>query len=98
MEKIAVKSRTTQAKVLGSIVSIAGAFIVTFYKGPSIIIADNSPSLKLQQLNGNLNSVDRNWVIGGFLLTAGNILLTLWFIVQVLHLVVIYGREILMYY
>ncbi|MED6162431.1 hypothetical protein PIB30_070372 [Stylosanthes scabra] len=86
MEKIDVKSRTTQAKIVGSIISIGGAFIVTFYKGPSIIIADDSPSLHLVQRlnnNGNLQSVDRNWVIGAFLLTAGNVLLTTWFIVQV---------------
>ncbi|RYR08307.1 hypothetical protein Ahy_B05g075921 isoform C [Arachis hypogaea] len=84
MEKIDVKTRTTQAKIVGSIISIGGAFIVTFYKGPSIIIADDSPSLHLvQRLNGNFESVDTNWVIGGFLLTAGNILLTLWFILQV---------------
>ncbi|KAK7266169.1 hypothetical protein RIF29_18811 [Crotalaria pallida] len=83
MEKIALKSRTTQAKILGSIISILGAFVVTFYKGPSIIIADNSPSIRLQQSNGILDSLDINWVIGGFLLTAGNILLTLWMIVQV---------------
>ncbi|XP_057758938.1 WAT1-related protein At5g40240-like [Arachis stenosperma] len=84
MEKIDVKTRTTQAKIVGSIISIGGAFIVTFYKGPSIIIADDSPSLHLvQRLNGNFESVDTNWVIGGFLLTTGNILLTLWFILQV---------------
>ncbi|XLR10697.1 hypothetical protein S83_038635, partial [Arachis hypogaea] len=83
MEKIDVKTRTTQAKIVGSIISIGGAFIVTFYKGPSIIIADDSPSLHLvQRLNGNFELVDTNWVIGGFLLTAGNILLTLWFILQ----------------
>ncbi|XP_061369727.1 WAT1-related protein At3g28050-like isoform X1 [Gastrolobium bilobum] len=83
MEKIVVKSRTTLAKVMGSIISISGGLIVTFYKGPSIIIADNSPSFQLPQSNGILISVDTSWVIGGLLLTACNILLTLWFIVQV---------------
>ncbi|KAG5129549.1 hypothetical protein GLYMA_13G071300v4 [Glycine max] len=83
MEKIAVKRRTTQAKILGSIISILGAFVVTFYKGQSIIIADNSPSIQLPQSNGILTSVDRNWVIGGLLLTACNILLTVWFVYQV---------------
>ncbi|GAU47303.1 hypothetical protein TSUD_283720 [Trifolium subterraneum] len=77
MEKIAIKTRTTQAKVLGSIISISGAFIVTFYKGKSITnIAQNSS-------NGILTSVDINWVIGGLLLIVSNILITIWFIVQV---------------
>jgi len=83
MEKIAIKSRTTQAKVWGSIISISGAFIVTFYKGKSIIIAHNSPSIHLQQSNSILTSIDTNWAIGGLLLTVSNILLTIWFIAQV---------------
>ncbi|KAL1316915.1 hypothetical protein AAHE18_15G099000 [Arachis hypogaea] len=33
MEKIDVKTRTTQAKIVGSIISIGGAFIVTFTYG-----------------------------------------------------------------
>ncbi|KAL2335625.1 hypothetical protein Fmac_016838 [Flemingia macrophylla] len=83
MEKIAVKRRTTQAKILGSIVSIAGAFIVTFYKGQSIIIADNSPSIQLPHSNGILTSAEKDWVIGGLMLTACNVLLTVWCVYQV---------------
>ena len=81
MENIATKSRTTQAK--SCIISISGAFIVTFYKGKSIIIAHNSPSIHLQQSNSILTSIDTNWAIGGLLLTVSNILLTIWFIAQV---------------
>ncbi|CAI8594449.1 unnamed protein product [Vicia faba] len=76
-------TRTTQAKVWGSIVSISGAFIVTFYKGKSIIIAQDSSSPHLQQSNHILTSVDTNWVIGGLLLALSNILLTIWFVAQV---------------
>lgn len=83
MEKIVIRSRTTQAKIWGSIISISGAFIVTFCKGQSIIIADNSPSIQLSQSNGILASVDTNWTFGGLLLTACNILLTIWFVLQV---------------
>ncbi|WJX65436.1 hypothetical protein P8452_50099 [Trifolium repens] len=77
MEKIAIKTRSTQAKIWGSIISISGAFIVTFYKGKSIINISHNSS------NGILTSVDINWVIGGLLLTVSNILLTIWFIAQV---------------
>ncbi|KAI5442492.1 hypothetical protein KIW84_011519 [Lathyrus oleraceus] len=83
MEKIAIKSRTTQAKVWGSIISISGAFIVTFYKGKSITITHNSSFFHLQQPNHILTSVDTNWAIGGLLLTVSNILLTIWFVAQV---------------
>ncbi|KAE9620052.1 hypothetical protein Lal_00040379 [Lupinus albus] len=83
MEKIVMQTRTTQAKILGSIISVLGAFVVTFYKGPSIIFGDAFPSFQLQQSNLILDPMDINWIIGAFLLTACNILLTLWLIVQV---------------
>jgi hypothetical protein len=83
MEKIAIKSRTTQAKVWGSIISISGAFIVTFYKGKSIIIGGLSSSFHLQHSDDILASIDTNWAIGALLLTVSKILFTIWFIVQV---------------
>lgn len=82
MEKVAIKSSSTQAKVLGTIVSITGAFIVTLYKGPPIIILHRSLSLHQPTIN-ILRSVDRNWAIGGLLLTVEYTLVPLWYIVQV---------------
>jgi drug/metabolite transporter (DMT)-like permease len=78
MEKVALKSRSSQAKVLGTIVSIAGAFVVTLYKGLPIVVAP-SPSVSLQQ---PLHSSNTNWVFGGILLTGEYILVPLWYIVQ----------------
>ncbi|XP_021645675.2 WAT1-related protein At3g28050-like isoform X2 [Hevea brasiliensis] len=78
MERVALKKRSSQAKVLGTIVSVAGAFVVTLYKGPPIIIA-SSPSISLGQC---LQSTHPNWVLGGILLTAEYILVPLWYIVQ----------------
>ncbi|XP_028778631.1 WAT1-related protein At3g28050-like [Neltuma alba] len=82
METIAIKSTSCQAKVLGTIVSISGAFVITLYKGPPIIIT-HAPSFSLHQPLNILKSVDRSWAIGGLLLTAEYILVTLWYIVQV---------------
>jgi hypothetical protein len=78
MEKLVAKSRSSNAKVLGSIVSIAGAFVLTFYKGPSIM---NSSSLHLPI--EFLKSVDSSWIIAGIILTADYFLLSLWYILQV---------------
>ncbi|KAJ4729168.1 WAT1-related protein [Melia azedarach] len=78
MEKLAFRKSSSQAKVLGTIVSIAGAFIVTLYKGPRIIII-SSPSAPLNQ---TLHSANSNWAIGGLFLTAEYILIPLWYIVQ----------------
>ncbi|XVF14138.1 hypothetical protein REPUB_Repub09cG0031600 [Reevesia pubescens] len=90
MEKLIWKRTSSQAKVMGTIISIIGAFVVTLYKGPAIVIA-STPSMPLQQpLNssktnlvfGGLHSENPNWVLGGVLLTAEYILVPLWYIVQ----------------
>ncbi|XWS34847.1 hypothetical protein CRYUN_Cryun21dG0072200 [Craigia yunnanensis] len=77
MEKLHLRSSSSQAKSLGTIVSIVGAFIVTFYKGPSLLMAPSHSSsphqLLLQQ---------SNWVIGGFLLAADCVFASTWLIVQ----------------
>lgn len=90
MEKVAVKSASSQAKILGTIVSISGAFAVTLFKGPPIIIA-HTPSISFHQPNNTLNSEDQSWAIGGLLLTAEYILVPCWYIVQVSFLVDIQG-------
>jgi hypothetical protein len=78
MEKLGAKSRSSNAKVIGSIISIAGAFVLTFYKGPSIM---NSSSL--HPPIDFLKSVDSSWIVAGILLTVANFLVSLTFILQV---------------
>ncbi|XWS30334.1 hypothetical protein CRYUN_Cryun24cG0108400 [Craigia yunnanensis] len=90
MENVVWKRTSSQAKVIGTIISIIGAFVVTLYKGPAIVIA-SKPSMSLQQslnssktnlISGGLHSANPNWVIGGVLRTAEYILVPLWYIVQ----------------
>ncbi|XVF60373.1 hypothetical protein PTKIN_Ptkin08bG0040100 [Pterospermum kingtungense] len=90
MEKLDWKRTSSQAKVMGTIISIIGAFVVTLYKGPAIIIA-SKPSMSLRQplnssetnlISDGLHSANPNWVVGGVLLTAEYILVPLWYIVQ----------------
>ncbi|CAL5186170.1 unnamed protein product [Lathyrus oleraceus] len=78
MEKLAIKSRSSNAKVMGSIISITGAFVLTFYKGQSIL---NSSSLH-QPINF-FKSVDSSWAIAGILLIVDKFLVSLWYILQV---------------
>ncbi|OWM71564.1 hypothetical protein CDL15_Pgr005751 [Punica granatum] len=68
----------SQAKIIGTIVSMSGAFVVTLYQGPAIIFGPK-PSLLLKQ---SLLSQQSNWTIGGILLIGEYILVTLWYIVQ----------------
>ncbi|KAJ1379124.1 EamA domain [Sesbania bispinosa] len=80
---LAAKSRSSQAKVVGSIISIAGAFVLSFYKGPAIINAHTHLTSALHQSIRFLSSEDASWAIAGILLTADYFLVSLWYILQV---------------
>lgn len=85
MEKVVLKSNSSQAKVMGTIISIIGAFVVTFYKGPRIMFSSEPISLSLHH-HPQLSSSDSDWIIGSLLLTAEYILVPLWYIVQVINI------------
>jgi len=79
MEKLQLKSKSSQAKSIGTIISILGAFTVTFYKGPAIIFPSPS-SISLHEL---LQSPPQQyWVFGGFLIASGSFSLAVLMIVQ----------------
>ncbi|XP_020232139.1 WAT1-related protein At3g28050 [Cajanus cajan] len=83
MEKLAAKSRSSQAKVMGSIISIAGAFVLTLYKGIPIINAHTHLSLLLQRPIIFLRSEDASWAIAAILLIGDYFLTSVWYILQV---------------
>ncbi|KAI6670210.1 hypothetical protein NL676_005095, partial [Syzygium grande] len=76
MEKVSLSRRSRQAKIIGTVMSISVASVITLYKGLPIIF-NSKPSLSLYPLEHSSNS---NWVVGGILLTAEYILVTLWYI------------------
>lgn len=82
MEKLKLSSSSTRAKLIGTIVSISGAFVVTFYKGPSINAPPSSPT----SLNLALGSSGSAWIIGSLFLTVEYILVPVWYILVVTYL------------
>ncbi|KAB2045386.1 hypothetical protein ES319_D01G157800v1 [Gossypium barbadense] len=76
MEKHEWRSTSSQAKVLGTTISILGAFVVTFYKGPTILRLPH-------QL---LSSPQINWVLGGLLLAVEAFINSAWYVIQTLVL------------
>ncbi|GLU11226.1 hypothetical protein SLE2022_279860 [Rubroshorea leprosula] len=78
MEKVAFRSSSTQAKMIGTIVSISGAFVAVLYKGPTVF--SSAPPVLLQWHLGS--SSLSNWLIGGLLLVAQYLLFSIWYIVQ----------------
>jgi hypothetical protein len=80
MEKLALRSTVSQAKIIGTIVTISGAFIVTFYKGPPVLKVSSSLKSSLQLPLPQMS----NWVLGGLLLTITCLSSATWNIVQVI--------------
>lgn len=76
---MSLSRRSSQAKIIGTVMSISGALVITLYKGLPITHSPK-PSLSLYPLVHSSNS---NWVVGGILLTADYILVTLWYILLV---------------
>ncbi|XVE83918.1 hypothetical protein DITRI_Ditri16bG0126900 [Diplodiscus trichospermus] len=95
MEKVALRSSSTQAKIIGTIVSISGALVVVFYKGPKVFSSStwtsSSSSILLQWLLESLP--ESNWVIGGVLITVACLLYSFWYIIQT-QVVEIYPQEL----
>lgn len=79
MEKLDFRVRSSLAKSIGTMVSVAGALMVTLYKGPTIAF-DTWPDNLHNEL---IKSLQADWVTGGFLLAAGSFCLALLWIVQV---------------
>ncbi len=75
MEKVDLRTKSSLAKCIGTMVSILGALIVTLYKGLPVLSASSPKEVLLSQQS--------NWVLGGFLLAIASLCLAILFIVQV---------------
>ncbi|XP_043812820.1 WAT1-related protein At3g28050 isoform X2 [Manihot esculenta] len=77
MEKVDWRTSRTLAKAMGTIVSIGGAFILTYYRGPPVLMtlsSLNASPQRFMQLS--------NWVIGGSLLAVDCVMASAWIIIQ----------------
>ncbi|KAK9040373.1 hypothetical protein V6N11_015537 [Hibiscus sabdariffa] len=70
MERVELRRAATQAKIIGTITSISGAFVMIFYKGPMVIPSAAWTPLSSSsdvQLQRPLESSQSNWITGGIL-------------------------------
>ncbi|RDX61373.1 WAT1-related protein, partial [Mucuna pruriens] len=81
MEKLNTGSSISQIKVMGTVLSISGALLVTLYKGSSITSLRIQPSAPSQPLPSLLAETS-NWVIGGIFLAIASVSLAAWNITQ----------------
>ncbi|XP_040374769.1 WAT1-related protein At3g28050 [Rosa chinensis] len=96
MENVYWRRLNSRAKVLGTIVSITGAFVVTFYKGPPIILLSAPDEFHFSPPQHS------NWILGGLFLAADSFTSSLWYILQASILqkypAVVYGPDCYLIY
>ncbi|KAI7757073.1 hypothetical protein M8C21_028473 [Ambrosia artemisiifolia] len=78
IEKIDIRSSSSVAKLLGTMVAISGAMVFTFYQGPRIF--HTTPSLgSPDQL---LSLHQSNWIFGGLVVMVGGAFSCIWSVLQ----------------
>ncbi|XVF60370.1 hypothetical protein PTKIN_Ptkin08bG0039800 [Pterospermum kingtungense] len=84
VEKVALRTSSTRAKILGTIVSVSGASVVVLYKGPKVLFSPQywtSSSSSVSVLQQHMGSPQSNWVTGGLILAVGYLLYPVWYII-----------------
>ncbi|KAL4315113.1 hypothetical protein AHAS_Ahas15G0152600 [Arachis hypogaea] len=76
-----MKLRSGKAKSIGTVVSIVGALVVTLHEGFPLT-SHRGPPHNIVVSGENLIPEPSDWVLGGFLLSAGSFCLSLVFIVK----------------
>ncbi|XP_022728506.1 WAT1-related protein At4g08290-like [Durio zibethinus] len=80
MEVVDVKSPRGIAKILGTLISLAGVTVITLYKGPALQNLWDAP-IHMKRL-----SIHENWVKGSILTIASCIAFSSWYIIQAVTL------------
>uniref|UniRef100_M4EI35 EamA domain-containing protein n=1 Tax=Brassica campestris TaxID=3711 RepID=M4EI35_BRACM len=88
MEQVVLRSSATQAKIIGTIVSMSGALVVVLYKGPKILASSTTVSH-----DQHLTISESSWIIGGLLIAAQYLLVSIWLILQT-RIMEVYPEEI----
>ncbi|TKY49763.1 WAT1-related protein [Spatholobus suberectus] len=85
MEKINMKKVRCQAKVVGTTLTVAGAMLMTLYKGPILEMVWTKHALHHRQSNNATNtttSSDKDWFIGSILLIIATLAWASLFVLQ----------------
>ncbi|KAJ8758974.1 hypothetical protein K2173_003212 [Erythroxylum novogranatense] len=81
MEIVDWRSSSTLSKSVGTMVLISGAFVMTYYKGPPMLMIPSNLTAAHQLL-----SQQANWVIGGLFLAVDCVMTSTWVIIETLVL------------
>ncbi|KAF7847479.1 hypothetical protein BT93_L2915 [Corymbia citriodora subsp. variegata] len=82
-ESLGIKSKAGQAKVIGTLVCVGGAMLISFYHGPYIGIGNSRIHWTYaDKMTDKYPANKSNFLLGPFLLFSSNAAWALWFIIQ----------------
>ncbi|KAL3538320.1 hypothetical protein ACH5RR_001686 [Cinchona calisaya] len=84
LESAGLRSKAGQAKVLGTIVCVGGAILLSFYHGPVVGIGQSRIHWKVADNSRDHNNASNhvNFMLGPFLLIASSVSWAIWLIIQ----------------
>lgn len=77
-----LRSSSSRIKLMGTLITVAGAVTLTLYRGP--VVKDPSAHLQLAPRLFVFLSHNENWVLGCALFAAASLSYSIWNIIQVL--------------
>lgn len=84
LEKLGLKSRVGQAKVVGTIACVGGAILLSFYNGPVVPIGKSKIHWEYAEKTGTKDSMNHvNLILGPLLLILSAVSWAVWLIIQV---------------
>lgn len=83
MERVKIKERRSQAKIVGTLVTVIGAMIMILYKGPIVEFIWNR-GRSHQAASAGQND-DAHWLAGIFMLLFSCLCWSAFFILQVIY-------------
>lgn len=86
MERLAIRSDGGKAKVLGTVLSIGGGMIITFYKGIVINIWPTNNIHLLHHAMPPSNHTSGKQALGALLGVGSGVSIAIWMIIQVIFL------------
>ncbi|XP_059644152.1 WAT1-related protein At5g40240-like [Cornus florida] len=81
MENLDLRRSSSQIKIMGTLVSISGALIVTLYKGPpiaSLSIQSSKNSLLSHPSFSTMLATPNSWIVGGLFLAIASLSVSIW--------------------
>ncbi|KAK4364268.1 hypothetical protein RND71_015626 [Anisodus tanguticus] len=82
LEKLGLRSIAGQAKLIGTIVCVGGAMLLSLYRGPVVIGQLGFHWKYAESSDKNINSGHTNFLLGPFILIISSVTYTLWLIIQ----------------